>query len=138
VPDLDPKAEAISRVPLFSSCSEEDLVAIAAIATEAEFGAGEVLCRQGDEGGEFFVIREGRVDVNRDGASIDMLRAGDFFGELALITKAPRNATVQAIDPLQVFVIQSEDFHDLLNRTPSVFYKVFIRLAERVPAEKEI
>jgi CRP-like cAMP-binding protein len=130
--------EAISKVPLFSSCSEEDLRAIAAIATEAEFAPGDVLCRQGDDGGEFFVILGGRVDVSRDGESIDTLRPGDFFGELALITRALRNATVQAIEPLQALVIQADDFRDLLVRTPSVFLKVFVRLAERVPAEKDV
>jgi CRP-like cAMP-binding protein len=133
--DVDARAELISRAPLFAGCSEEDLLTIAQIAKEAEFGGDEVLFEQGDAGGQFFVLLDGRVDVSRDGKSIDTLRSGDFFGEIALITKAPRNATVTAIEPLRTLVIEAEDFRELLQQSPKVFYKVFVVLARRVPPE---
>jgi CRP-like cAMP-binding protein len=133
--DVDAKAELISRAPLFAGCSEEDLRTIAQIATEADFGSEEVLFEQGDAGGKFFVLLDGRVDVSRDGKPIDTLGSGDFFGEIALITKAPRNATVTAIEPLRTLVIEAEDFRDLLQQSHKLFYKVFVVLARRVPAE---
>ena len=133
--DIEAKAERISAVPLFRGCSEEELRDIAQIASEVEFGPGEVLCEQGGQGGEFFVLLDGRVDVSRDGASIDTLRGGDFFGEIALITHAPRNATVQASEPLRALVIEAQNFRELLMRSPKVFLKVFVVLAKRIPPD---
>ena len=133
--DTDAKSELLSGVPLFAGCSEEDLEEVAQIATETEFGPAQVLCEQGGSGGEFFVLLDGRVDVSRDGKSIDTLRAGDFFGEIALKTRASRNATVTAIEPLRTLVIEAEDFRELLMRSPKVFLKVFVVLAKRVPPD---
>jgi len=133
--DTKEKAKLLSGAPLFAGFSRKDLRDVAQIAREANFDPAEMLCRQGDPGGEFYVLTDGRVDVERDGESINTLRAGDFFGEIALITRAPRNATVTALGPVRALIIGADDFDDLLTRSREVFVKVFVVLAHRLPPE---
>ena len=124
-----------SLSPLFAGFSRKDRRDIAQIAREANFDRAGVLCRQGDPCGDFYVPIDERVDVERDGESINTLRAGDFFSEVALITKAPRNATVTALDPVRALIIGADDFRDLLTRSHNVFLKVVVVLTHRVPPE---
>jgi CRP/FNR family cyclic AMP-dependent transcriptional regulator len=129
----DKKIELLSRVPLFSGCSKKELHQIASIADEIDLRPGKVLTRQGAAGREFFVLLEGTVDVVRDGKKIDTLGAGDFFGELALISNIPRTATVTATSPIRTLVVVDRDFRRLLKDDVSVAVKVLETMAERMP-----
>jgi CRP/FNR family cyclic AMP-dependent transcriptional regulator len=130
------KVDAIARVPLFAGCSKRELQQIAHIADEIDLPAGKVLCKQGASGREFFVLFEGEVEVTRDGARVDAMGPGDFFGEIALVSKAPRNATVTATTPLRVLVVVDRDFRALLKESPEIAAKVLGALAERLPPAK--
>ena len=86
----------------------------------------------GEPGHEFFVLLEGEADVTKDGQSINTLRAGDFFGEIALVEDTPRTATVTATTPVRMLVITDRAFKRLLDEQPELQRKVLVALAERV------
>ena len=129
------KVELLKRVPLFAGCSKRELDEIAAIADEFSLGADRQLTKEGTTGQEFLVIVEGAADVVRKGRKVATLRSGDFLGEIALITGAPRTATVTTRKPARMLVITARDFKSLLRRVPSIQFKVLEALASRLPSE---
>ncbi len=128
----DAKVKLIKSVPLFARCSKKELAEIASLTDEVDLPAGRVLTEEGSAGHEFFVILEGEAEVRSKGTTIRSLGAGDFLGEIALITHVPRTATVTATTPLRVLVISARDFRALLSHTPAVQIKVLEALAERL------
>lgn len=130
------KLELIKGVPLFEQCSKRDLQRIAQIADELDLRAGKVLIEEGERGREFFVIVSGEVEVRRKGRKLATLGPGSFVGEMALLSKAPRNATVTAVTPLDVLVISDRSFLGLLDKMPGLSLKVARALAERVGANE--
>ncbi len=130
------KLDLIKHVPLFEQCSKKDLQNIAQIADELDLREGKVLIQEGERGREFFVIVDGEVEVRRKGRRVATLGAGDFVGEMALLSKVPRSATVTALTPVDVLVITDRAFLDLLDRMPELWLKVARALAERVGADE--
>jgi CRP-like cAMP-binding protein len=128
----DAKTELLKRVPLFAHCSRRELAAISGIADEIDLKDGHELTRQGGVGREFFVLVEGTADVRRDGRKVNTLEAGDFFGEIALVHRTPRTATVKATSPIRALVVTERNFRTLLERSPEIQRKVLQALAERV------
>jgi CRP-like cAMP-binding protein len=128
----DAKAELIKRVPLFSQCSKREVAAISAIADEIDLKEGRELTREGAPGREFFVLVDGTADVLRNGKKINSLKGGDFFGEIALVHRAPRTATVKATSPVHALVITERNFRRLLEDSPEIQRKVLAALAERL------
>jgi CRP/FNR family cyclic AMP-dependent transcriptional regulator len=131
----DAKVELIRHVPLFSSCSRRELAEVAAITDEVDLPAGKELTRQGERGREFFVLVEGTAEVLRDGKSVNTLGPGDFFGEIALVSRAPRTATVKATSPVRALVTTERSFRSLLRTSPEIQNKVLQALAERLAPE---
>ena len=129
------KTDLLKTVPLFGHCSGRELQSIASIADEVELPEGKVLTREGERGREFFVILEGNADVTQKGKRIRQLRGGDFLGEIALITKQPRSATVTCTTPVRALVITDRDFIRLLNESPSIGQGVLEALGERLAPE---
>jgi CRP/FNR family cyclic AMP-dependent transcriptional regulator len=128
----DQKAELIKNVPLFSRCSRKDLASVASIADEVDLPAGQELTRQGDLGREFFVLVDGTADVTKDGAKVNALGPGDFFGEIALVSQMPRTATVVATSPVRALVMRDQEFRGLMKHSPEIQLKVLEALAERL------
>jgi CRP-like cAMP-binding protein len=128
----DAKVELIRNVPLFSRLSKKGLQEVAAIADEIDFSAGKVLTQQGARGREFIVILEGAAEVEQDGKPINTLGEGDFFGEIALVTKLPRTATVTATEPVRALVITDRDFLTLLKKSPEVGEGIVEAMGERL------
>jgi len=131
------KLDLIKGVPLFEQCSKKDLQRIAQIADELDLRAGKVLIQEGERGREFFVIVSGEVEVRRKGRKLATLGQGSFVGEMALLSKIPRTATVTAVTPLDVLVITDRAFLDLLDKMPELWPKVAQALAERVGANEK-
>jgi CRP-like cAMP-binding protein len=127
------KIEMLRRVPLFSHCSKKELAEIAALADELQLDAGRELTREGKRGREFFVIVDGEVVVRRKGRKIATSGAGDFIGEMSLVTGRPRNATVTTATPVRLLVVTDTAFNRLLESSPSIPLKVLRGLAERIP-----
>src|SRR5580658_11028987 len=94
--------ERLQGVPWFAACTEEQLFEMARIAERLRVQTGEVILREGRLGRELFVILEGTATVTRAGRVVNVLGAGDYFGELAAIEIGPRNATVTATTDLDV------------------------------------
>ncbi len=128
----DAKVEALKRAPLFDGLSRKELAQLARVSEDLEVPAGEVLCREGDTGQEFFVIVEGKTDITSKGKRVALRGNGDFVGEIALLEDTKRTATVTAKTPLRVFVLTRQDFRRLVDENPSVERKVMRALARRV------
>lgn len=131
----DGKVELIKRVPLFSKLSKKGLAEVAHIADELDLPQGKVMAVEGDRGREFFVLLEGEADVTKGDRSINTMKVGDFFGEIALVTKMPRTATVTATTPVRVLVITERDFGALIKHSDEVGRSVAEALAERIAPE---
>jgi len=126
------KVELIRHVPLFGSCSKKELAEIASIADEIDLSEGKVLMSEGGQGREFFVLIEGTVDVIQNGRKVKSMGPGEFFGEIALVSKTPRTATIKATSPLRALVINDRAFRSLLEHSPKIQLGVLQALAERV------
>ena len=126
------KVDLIKGVPLFASASKQELAEIASIADEIDLPEGKVLIQQGDTGREFFVLVEGTAEVARGGKKVAAIGPGDFFGEIALIAKTPRNATITTTSPVRALVITDRAFRQLLDHSPQIQIGVLTALAERL------
>jgi CRP/FNR family cyclic AMP-dependent transcriptional regulator len=128
----DTKVEALKRAPLFEGLSRKELTHIARASEDLEISAGATLCKEGEIGHEFFVIVDGEVEVSRNGKRVALREGGEFVGEIALLEKTTRTATVTAKTPLRVFVLTDSQFRDLMTENPAVERKVLRALARRV------
>jgi CRP-like cAMP-binding protein len=131
----DAKVELLKKVPLFSKLNKQGLQQVAHIADELDLPAGKEMATEGDRGREFFVLLNGEAEVTKQGSRINTMRKGDFFGEIALVTKMPRTATVTATSDVDVLVITERDFDSLLKKTPEIGRSIAEALAERVAPE---
>jgi CRP/FNR family transcriptional regulator, cyclic AMP receptor protein len=131
----DTKIDLIRHVPLFSKLSKKGLEDVAHIADELDLPSGKVMAKEGDRGREFFVLLEGEAEVTKGDRRINTMKDGDFFGEIALVTKMPRTASVTATTDVRVLVITERDFSALLKRAPEVGRGVAEALAERIAPE---
>ena len=124
--------QALKRAPLFADLSKKELTDLARRTEDLEVPAGEVLCKEGDTGREFFVIVDGETEVTSNGKPVAQRGGGDFVGEIALLEDTNRTATVTAKTPLRLFVLTREDFRSLVRDNPKVERKVMQALARRV------
>jgi CRP/FNR family cyclic AMP-dependent transcriptional regulator len=106
--------EHLQGVPWFAACTEEQLSEMARIAERLRIQAGEVILREGRLGRELFVILEGTATVTRAGHVVNILHAGDYFGELGAIEAVPRSATVQAATELDVLIVGPREFETMM------------------------
>lgn len=105
----------LGGVPWFAACTEEQLYQMARIAERLHIQAGEVILREGRLGRELFVILEGTATVTRAGRIVNILHAGDYFGELAAIEAVPRSATVQATTDLDALIVGPREFETMMD-----------------------
>jgi len=131
----DAKVELLKKVPLFSRLDKKALQDVGHIADELDLPAGKEMATEGDRGREFFVLLDGEAEVTRRGSRINTMKQGDFFGEIALVTKMPRTASVVATTDVRVLVITERAFDALLKKSPEVGRSVAEALAERVAPE---
>ena len=128
----DAKVELLKRVPLFAGCSKAELRELARSADELDIREGTVLTREGRPGREFFVLIRGNANVTKKAKKIAELGAGDWFGEIALLTDSPRTATVTATSPSDVLVITDRRFRSVVETMPSIALKVLSWVGERL------
>jgi CRP/FNR family transcriptional regulator, cyclic AMP receptor protein len=126
------KIDLIKRVPLFSSASKHELEEIAQLADEIDLPEGRTVITEGETGREFFVLVEGTADVVRGGKKVASIGPGDFFGEIALISKTPRNASITTTSAARALVITDRAFRQLLDQQPEIAVGVLHALAERL------
>ncbi len=130
--------QLLRKVPLFARCSAQELRFIAARVEEREFPAGARLCTQGEPGSDFFMILDGVAEARRDGQLLRTIGPGDFFGEIALLDKGPRTATVSSTILLRCLVLGSQQFREVIERNADVAVRILdavtVRLRTLVPA----
>jgi CRP/FNR family transcriptional regulator, cyclic AMP receptor protein len=131
----DAKVELLRRVPLFSGCSKRELGEIASLADELRFEAGRTLIQEGRRGHEFIVLVEGTVEVTKGGRKLRARGDDTFFGELALLSDAPRSATVTTTSPVRVLIISASAFQRLLRASPQIPLKMLKTVVERLTPE---
>ena len=93
---------------------------------------GHELTRQGDVGREMFVVVDGTATVKRNGRKIGTAGPGSAIGELSLLDRGPRTATITADGPMKVLVLGSREFAAVLDEVPGIAHKIMAALAERV------
>ncbi len=124
--------QKLGKVPLFAGCSTREIGVIANAAKVTTHDEGSVLAREGDAGVGLFVILEGTAQVSVGGRRRGTLGVGDFFGEIALLDRGPRSATVTATSGIRTAVITEWVFRGLLQQHPSMAIKTLEVLAARV------
>lgn len=129
------KVELISNVPLFAGLSKSELGQVASIADEIDFPQHKVLIREGERGRELFVLLDGEAEVRRKGRKLSTRGKGEFFGEMALISRQPRIATVTTTSAVRALVIRDLEFRALLQQKPQIALKVLEAFAARLPPE---
>lgn len=128
----DKYLEHLRQVPMFSACTKRDLQLIGRYAENITVPAGKVLVAEGRPGDEFFVIAFGKATVTRDGREVNVLGPGDYFGELALLDRAPRNATITATTEMELVLLGRREFNGLLAEVPTLSQKLMVGMARRL------
>jgi CRP-like cAMP-binding protein len=129
------KLELLASVPLFNGCSKRELEQIGLIADETNVPKGRTLIEQNQPAHEFFALIDGTAEVRRNDRRVSTMSGGDFFGELALIAKTPRTATVTTTSPARLLVIKGRDFERVLGEAPSIAVKILRELGGRLASE---
>lgn len=128
----DRRAELLAGCPLFKGIDANGLALLADLATPVDFPAGHVIARQGEIGTGFFVIVSGLVRVVRDGTVVARLGPGEFFGELSVLDRMPRNATVAAEEATSCLALASWDFDKVLLEEPALTLTILRGVARRL------
>jgi CRP/FNR family cyclic AMP-dependent transcriptional regulator len=129
---IDRRSELLAGCPLFRGIDTDGLEALADKAAQIEFPAGHVIARQGEIGTGFFVVIDGRVRVIRDGDLVATLGPGEFFGELSVLDRMPRNAMVAADVPTTCLALASWDFEAVLLDQPKLALAILRGVATRL------
>jgi CRP/FNR family cyclic AMP-dependent transcriptional regulator len=128
---LDPNR--LKSIPLFQDVDDEELAQIAPFAEEEQVEEGTYLVREGDFSYEFMAIEDGEAEVQRDGQHVADLGPGDFFGEIGLLEKDRRTATVVAKSDMRLITLTGWDMKRMEKSMPEAVEKVRQVIEERRP-----
>lgn len=117
---MEDRIALLRDVPLFADLDERGLQAVAVLATEAAFPAGELLMLEGEPGDAFFVLIDGTVRIEHGGRTIRSLTAGGYLGEIALSERRPRTATATCVTDVRALRIRAHEFERLMAAMPDV------------------
>jgi CRP/FNR family cyclic AMP-dependent transcriptional regulator len=123
----------LRTLPLFEDVADDELAEIATFAQEVTVEEGRELVREGDFSYEFMAIEEGEAEVTRHGEHVANLGPGDFFGEMGLLEKTLRNATVTAKTPMRVVTLTGWDLKRIERKAPQAIERVRATLETRRP-----
>jgi hypothetical protein len=123
------KINTLKAVPLFKFLSFDELLRVISLIEERSFKSGEVVFEEGDEGSALFVLLKGSVEVKKKDVSIATLKEGDHFGELSLIDRSPRSATVTAIESSLCLVMSRKRFYEIIREYSALSVKMLWCLA---------
>ena len=130
------KVVILRRVPVFASCTEEQLHLIADRTRLVEYKKGESIYREGDPADAFYIVSSGRLRVfSQDGGqgkTLTILHNGDSFGEISLLTGETHSATVQTLNDAIVLQLEKKDFEEVINRIPSLVLYLSRLLSKRL------
>jgi voltage-gated potassium channel len=118
--ETDPKIRRLGEVELFRGCSDPELAEIARISQARDLPPGTLLCRQGRPSPDCIVVVEGIASVEVGGELVGSVGPGETIGEMAMLTRSLRSATVKTSTPMKVYVIDGARFEEVLRRRPEV------------------
>ena len=117
-------ASQLKRIPIFEDVPDEELRVVTTFATSEEFPEGKVVLREGDFSNHLYAIEEGTAKATRDGVEIGTLGPGDIFGEVGLIEKERRAASIEATSRLRVIKIEHWELQRMKKKLPDVYAKI--------------
>jgi CRP/FNR family transcriptional regulator, cyclic AMP receptor protein len=126
--------EALRRVPIFADLDDGELAQVALLFKERRFAPGETVVKEGADGAAFFLIDAGEASVSVGGAERPSLRAGDCFGEIALIDEGARSATITARSELHCYGLTFWEFQPLVVANGAIGWKLLQSLAKKLRA----
>jgi len=124
--------DMLKRVPLFADLDDRELHQIAETMRERRFGAGETVTQEGAGGAGFFVVESGEAEVTVDGARRGTIGAGDYFGEIALLTGSDRTATITATSDMVCYGMTPWDFRPLVEGNSAIAWKLLTAMADKL------
>ncbi len=129
----------LKKIPLLEELNEEDHKMIIQQITLEYYPKGYVVFHEGGEGNAVYIIKNGMVKIfheaktpDDDEDEIAMLSANDFFGEMAIISEKPRNATAQTMEDCEVFVLKKDDFIQLVSSNPTMASRISSEFLKRM------
>ncbi len=123
----------LGEVPLFAGLKNKQLKSIAdSFARERSYNTGDVIEEEGGSAVAFYLITDGSVDIRRGNRRVSKLGRGQFFGEMALIDRQPRSATVVAAESTKCVVMPSWSFKAAIEKDPALAMAVMRELARRL------
>jgi len=122
----------IGDIWLFSAATSSQLRTIRREVEEITVPAGKVLVEEGTIGREFFFIVDGTATVRRGGRKVASLGPGNYFGELSLLDRQPRSATVVSDSEMTLLVLEQRRFNGLLDSMPALSHKLLMAMAQRI------
>jgi CRP-like cAMP-binding protein len=126
-------AAQLKRIPLFQNVPDDDLRVVTTFATSDEVPEGTVILKEGDFANQFMAIEEGTAEVTRNGEKIGELGAGDVFGEMGLLEKERRSATVKATSRVKLIKIERWELQRMKKTLPDVFGRIQQLAEDRKP-----
>ena len=133
--DVADKLEILRGVPLFADLDERSLQAVAILAHEVSFKAGDAFMLEGETGDEFYVIVDGTVRIERGDRTVRSMTAGGFLGEIALLELRPRTASATAVSDVRALEIRSHEFQRLMDTMPAVDARIRAAVERRSPSQ---
>jgi CRP-like cAMP-binding protein len=124
-------ATQLKRIPIFADVPDEDLSVITTFATSEEVPEGKTIVREGDYANAFMAIEEGTARVTRDGQQVGELATGDIFGEIGVLEKERRTATVEATSRVRLIKIEHWELQRMKKKLPGVYEKIAQLASER-------
>jgi len=126
------RTDALARVPLFARLSKRQLRNVLEQTSEYEYDQGDVIVKDRTQGHTLFVLIEGKARVVKGKRTVARLSSGDFFGEIAVLDRYPRTASVVADSPITCLVLHREDLRKVLADEPEVAWSMLGALASRL------
>jgi CRP-like cAMP-binding protein len=125
-------SDVLKKVPLFAGLDDRELGQIAATMRERRFSTGDTVTQEGAGGAGFFIVEEGEADVSVEGAQRGTIGAGDYFGEIALLTGSDRTATITAKSDMVCWGMTPWDFRPLVESNSAIAWKLLTAMAEKL------
>ena len=124
--------DAVRSIPLFSACNTRELREVARLGTRVRMAAGTTITEEGSSAHELLVVLSGTATCRAKGKRLARFGPGDFFGEISLIDRGPRSATVVADSDMELLVLDSREFRRLVLASPTIAWKILATMAGRL------
>ena len=125
-------ADVLKRVPLFAGLDDRELEQIAQTMRERRFSTGDTVTEEGAGGAGFFVVESGEAEVPVDGQPRGVIKGGDYFGEIALLTGSDRTATITATSDMVCWGMTPWDFRPLVESNSTIAWKLLTAMADKL------